>query len=117
MQRGGNARLRFTWVKIAQMYGVSRSTVYRKCKEAGITDIEKMQRVSYDNLLPVVNEIKNEFPDAGERLLSGLLHARNINFSRDTLRRVIHDVDPINTALRWNAKLTCSKDIFCSWTQ
>ena len=23
----------------------------------------------------------------------------------ETLRKVIHDIDPINTALRWNAKL------------
>ncbi len=52
------------------------------------------------------NEIKQEFLDIGERLLSGMLRARNVRFNRETLRRVIHDVDPINTALHWNAKIT-----------
>ena len=28
-----------------------------------------------------------------------------VRCSRDTLRRAIHDKDPINTSLRWNAKI------------
>ena len=50
-------------------------------------------------------QIKAEFPDVGERLLMGMLHGRGIRCSRDTLRRVIHDTDPIITSLRWNAKI------------
>ena len=60
---------------------------------------------SSSQLLPVVQEIKGEFPDIGERLLLGMLHAKEIRCSRETLRRVIHDTDPINTSLRWNAKI------------
>ena len=97
--------INFSWLNIAQMYGVSRTTIYRKCKEAGILNLEKNQLASYEDLLPVVREIKEAFPDAGERMLSRMLHARNIYFRRDTLRSIIHDIDPINTSLRWNAKI------------
>ncbi len=54
--------IQFTWVDIAHMYGVSPTTIYRKCKEAGILDLEKQRVFSYQDLLPVVNEIKQEFP-------------------------------------------------------
>ena len=52
----------FTWVNIAHMYGVSRTTIYRSCKEAGIP-VEKEQVFSYEDLLPVL---------IGERLPSGM---------------------------------------------
>ncbi len=98
--------MNFNWVTIAEMYGVSRSTLYRKCKEAGVHDFEKCQLVSYSELHPIVVKIKGDFPDIGERLLSGMLRAKNIRFSRETLRSIIHDTDPINTSLRWNVKIS-----------
>ena len=55
----------------------------------------------------MVQEIKDEFPDIGEHLLLGMLYAREIRCTRETLRRVIHDTDPINTSLRWDAKIVC----------
>lgn len=93
------------WVNIAQMLGVSRSTLYRKCKAFGVYDVEDHSHLPYDDVLPTVREIKEAFPDVGERLLMGMLHSRGVWCSRETLRRVIHDTDPINTALRWNAKI------------
>ncbi len=33
--------INFSWLNIAQMYGVSRTTIYTKCKEAGILNLEK----------------------------------------------------------------------------
>ena len=97
--------MNFKWIDIAEMIGISRSTLFRKCKEFGVYDVEKQLFLSYDDLLPVVQDIKNEFPDIGERLLMGILHSRGVRCSRETLRTVIHDVDPINTALRWSAKI------------
>ena len=35
----------------------------------------------------------------------GILHSKGIKCYREVLRQVIHNIDPINTALRWNAKL------------
>ena len=97
--------LNFTWANIAESMGISRSTLYRKCKKLGVYDVESQQFLSYHDLLPVVQDVKQEFPDVGERLLMGILHSRGIRCSRETLRTVIHDVDPINTALRWSAKI------------
>ena len=60
---------------------------------------------TYNDLLPVVQGIKSEFPDIGELLLMGILHSRGVRCSCETLRTVIHDIDPISTALRWSAKI------------
>jgi hypothetical protein len=97
--------MRFKWGHIAEMIGVSRSTLYRKCKAFGEYELEDHNFLSYSDVLPVVQEIKAEFPDVGERLLMGRLHARRIHCTRETLRRVIHGTDPINTLLRWNANI------------
>ncbi len=97
--------LNFSWINIAASIGVSRSTLYRQCQELGVHDVEKQQFFSYVDLLPVVQDIKENFPDIGERILMGILHSKGIRCSRDTLREVIHDIDPINTMLRWNAKI------------
>ena len=55
--------------------------------------------------MPIMQDTKEEFPDIGERLLMGMLHSKRIRFSRETLREVIHDIDPINTVLRWSTKI------------
>lgn len=92
-------------MSIAQLLNVSRSTLYRRCKEMGLGSDADDNRITYNDLLPVVIDIKKDFPDFGERLLLGIQHSRGISCSRETLRQVVHDVDPIKTALRWNAKL------------
>ena len=61
--------------------------------------------VSDEDLQLLVSELKLQFPDAGECMLSGFIRARGIHVSRDKLRCAIHAVDPINTALQWNAKI------------
>lgn len=97
--------MNFKWTDIAEMMGVSRSTLYRQCTDMELHHPSVKPTLTYNELLPVVINIKKEFADMGERLLLGMIRARGIRCTRETLRKVIHDVDPINTTLRWNAKL------------
>ena len=62
--------LNFTWVSIAQLLNV---TLYRRCKEMGLGSDADDNRITYNDLLPVVIDIKKDFSDLGERLLLGIL--------------------------------------------
>lgn len=92
--------LRLPWVKIAQYLGISRSTLYRRMEEEGISQDSKYSDINDADLDRMVTEIKQNYPNDGERLLTGHLAARGIIIPRAKLRASIHRVDPINTALR-----------------
>ena len=68
--------INFKWIDIAKMLGVSRSTLYRKYKEAGLSESGN-EAVSYNTLLPIVSDIKKQFPDLGnDYYIHGMVHAR-----------------------------------------
>ena len=47
-----------------------------------------------------LSAIKQNYPNDGERLVTGHLAAQGIIITRAKLRASIHRVDPINTALK-----------------
>ena len=49
-----------------------------------------------------INKIKMHLPDIGEKMVTGVLHSNGIYVQ---CRRIIHSIDPIKTALRWQAKV------------
>ena len=92
--------LRFTWTKIAEFLGVSRSTLYRRLKEEGIDHSAKYTNIADNDLDRTVESIKQSHPNDGERLLIGHLHRLGIILPRSKVRASIHRVDPVSTALR-----------------
>ena len=93
-------QLRFSWTKIAEILGISRSTLYRRLQSEGIS-----QHLTYSNITDAsldrhIELIKLRHPHDGERLLIGHLRARGIVVPRSRLRASIHRVDPVNTELR-----------------
>ena len=95
--------LRFTWTRIALMYGISRRTLYNIRFEFGLVGphYENFTNITSDDLKEVIRDIKRAMPEAGQNMVRGLLKARNINVSMVRIRDCILEVDPINTALRW----------------
>ena len=91
--------LQFTWEDIANLLGVSRSTIYRRVKECGLP-IQGYSDISDQNLDSAISEIKAMYPNDGEVLMSGHLHSRGIIVPRARLRASIHRVDPVNTQER-----------------
>ena len=92
--------LRLPYTKIASFLGVSRSTIYRRLQENGISYESKYTDISDSDLDNVIVSIKRDHPNDGERLVIGHLAARSILVPRARVRAAIHRVDPDNTALR-----------------
>lgn len=96
-------QLQLSWTNIANLYGINRRTLYRKRVELGIPD--KYSLLTDEELLLEVSTIKDEMPQAGEKLLAGILSSQGIHVPRRRIREALHEVDPINTALRWAPRI------------
>lgn len=92
--------LKFSWTYIAQVLGVSRSTLYRRLDEEGVSFAATYTDISDVDLDRIVSDIKSTHPNDGERLLSGYLCRVGICVPRTRLRASIHRTDPVNTALQ-----------------
>ena len=95
----------FSWTRISYTLCVSRTTLWRRLKESGYPGDTSFRftNISSDDLEGRIREIKTNFPYIGERLVIGHLRARGIHVQRHRTREIIRRIDPINTALRWNA--------------
>lgn len=92
--------LQFSWTKIADILGISRSTLYRRLEQESIDLTCRYTNISENALDVVVASIKQAHPNDGERLMIGHLRNRGIVLPRSKIRASIHRVDPINTAIR-----------------
>ncbi len=92
--------LRFTWTKIAEILGISRSTLYRRLQEEGLTRDATYTGIDDDDLDRIIETIKQTHPNDGKRMITGHLSRLGIIIPRVRIRASIHRVDPINTAIR-----------------
>ena len=99
------ASMSFTWTQIAGMLGVSRNTVYRRRLEYGLQD-STVENISDGELRSVLLHLQREYPAMGEVMAWGRLQAMGFIVRRERLRRIIRELDPLHTALRWRGQLT-----------
>ena len=92
--------LSFRWNVIAKLLGISVMTLYRRRQEFGLVE-DPRTRISDHQLLEIVRQIRNDFPDIGEVLLMGQLQAKGYIVTRRRVQTSIRHVDPLNSALRW----------------
>lgn len=92
------ASLSFKWKQVARMLGVSRMTLYRRRVEFGM--VPQGRNIQDRELVRVIREMRSEFPEMGEVMVLGRLRSLGYHVIRDVVRRVIHETDPINTALQ-----------------
>ena len=92
--------LNFTWTKIAEILGCSRSTLYRRLEEEGISRDCYYANITDGQLDATISQIKESHPKDGEVMILGHLRRRGIRIQRWRVRASIHRIDPINTALR-----------------
>ena len=85
-------QLHFSWTKIATITGISRSTLYRRLEEAGIShgDYTPMSDQELDSK---ICSIKTDHPNDGEVLVQDHLLRLGIRVTRSALRASIHRVD------------------------
>ena len=94
-----------SWTKISTIFGISRMTLYLKRRDAGIVDDFKYSNILDSDLEKKIKEIKMHMPDIGEKMVTGVLRSNGIYVQRRRIRKAIHSIDPIKTALRWHEKV------------
>ena len=92
--------LRFSWTRIATLLGISRSTLYRRLTEEGISLSTTFSNISDGDLDRVIGTIKAAHPNDGERLIIGHLTTHNLILPRTRVRASIHRVDHEGTLQR-----------------
>ena len=100
--------LRFTWTTIAQMYGISRRTLYNIRSHYNMTGAEfsAFTQISDEDLKHTIREIKLSLPECGQSMVRGILNSQGIYVPTTRIRECLAAVDPINTALRWATPIT-----------
>ena len=94
----------FTWTRICHTLCFSRTTLWRRLKEVNYNFRESRFTIISDiDLQQQVAGIEVEFENTGERMVIGILRSRGIHVPRHGVRDIIRCIDPINTALRWQA--------------
>ncbi len=96
--------LSFSWTNISSLLGISRMTLYRRCREFG--RIERGRTLDDNNVRRLLGEIKKDHPHIGEKMVIGRFRSLGYQISRSRVRETIRRSDPINTALRWQGMKT-----------
>ena len=77
--------LGFSWNKIADIFGVSRMTLFRRRREYGFSNESQHTDISHLQLCRLVESIKEDMPDIGERMLNGTLRSKGVVVLRQKL--------------------------------
>ena len=92
----------FSWVQISKLLGVSYMTVYRRCQEYGISEVDNRRDISDEDLQEFVSQ---QLPTMGQTMIWGKLRSMGIKVTRKRVRQTMRECDPINNALRWQGQL------------
>ena len=87
--------------KIAEVLGVSLSTVRRRMSEFGLSVTALYSSITDHELDVLVSQIKREFPNCGFRLMRGHLLSRGHRVPVARVRDSLHRIDPEGVAIRW----------------
>ena len=67
--------MHFTWCQIAEILGVSRSTLYKRIEEEGLSRDLTYTNIADAELDHQIDAIKKVHPNDGERLMIGHLRS------------------------------------------
>ena len=91
----------FSWRQISKLLGVSIMTVFRRRREYGMSSQNDGARISHDELRTVLHRLRQELPTLGQTMMWGRLRSMGFKVTREKVRKIMRQDDPINTALRW----------------
>ena len=86
---------------IAQVLGVSVSTVKSRLREFGISSTERKTPISDTDLDVAVRGIQRMFPNARYRRVQSQLFLNGIKVAQRRVREAMHRTDPEGVAMRW----------------
>ena len=99
--------LHFPWKKIADLIGVSESSLRRRRSIYGMSGNgdPSWTQISDNVLEKIVQEIQELTPNIGQARLLGPLRSRGLNIQRWRVRNCLRILNPIGTALRWRSAI------------
>ena len=83
----------FSWVDIADLIGVSVSTILRRRHEFSMPIRENEIQITNNELDGVVSSIAREHPSMGTVLVQGVLSKSSVNVSRERIRKSLMRID------------------------
>ena len=90
----------FTWDAISVMLHVSRSTLWRRCHQLGLSCSQRCSEISDEELDGIIRDLVTSYPNSGLTLLRGHLKRLGIIVQRERARLSMIRVDPINVCMR-----------------
>jgi len=91
---------RFTGPQMAQIIGVSLSTVRRRMTDYGLSVTAQYAELSDEELDDLVREIQHDFPTCGNRQMQGQLLSRGFRVQQHRIREAQRRVDPEGSVMR-----------------
>ena len=91
---------RFSVPQVAEMFGVSISTVRRRMTEYGLSISATYSSISDEELDALVKDIQIMFPMCGNRQMLGQLLARGVRVQQHRVRESQRRIDPEGSMLR-----------------
>ena len=90
----------FTWEQVAEILGISRTTLWQRFHELGIP-LRKYTDISEHDLDYLVRDFQHNNPNIGVSMLQGYLKSRGIFVQRHTIRQSVLPTNPIRALTRW----------------
>ena len=90
----------FTGPQMANMVGVSLSTIHRRMVLFGLSVSTEYATLSDTDLHHVIAEIKTEFPTCGNKQMQGHLLSRGYRVQQTRIREALRRVDPEGSIMR-----------------
>ena len=91
----------YTWNEVADAIQVSRTTIWRRLRDAGV-HLSKYSDISDQELDTIVVQFQNSNPNYGQQLMHGHLKAQGIHIQRRRLRECVQRTDPLRRHLCWH---------------
>jgi len=95
--------LGFNWKQISSLLLVSRTTLWRRVKELGLTGITGYSDISDEELDQKIKEIKNLHGlMTGRSMIAGYLKSHGIRVTQNQIRKSLVRIDPESSNMRWS---------------
>lgn len=95
----------FTWEEVAQILGISRTTLWRRCRDLAIP-LCTYSNISDHHLDNLIGEIQRTNPNIGGCMLQGYLKSQGIFVQRRRIRESVLRTNPIRALVRWQQAIS-----------